>query len=374
MRVGIITDAFPPEVGGIQTYADQYVTHLSEAPEVEAVDVLAFTEGPDETRPSVTVRRVDRRQTPTKLVTGLRWFRRHSFDVVHSLTLYPGGLIAALCSELDPSVRTHATVYGLDAISLADHVVLGPIHRYIFTTLDETLFFSDSTREKTHTAYATDFPSRRIYPGGPTFDETDEPPSLPEGVSDDGFTVLTVARLVERKGIDDLIEAVEPLSDVSLWVVGDGPERVRLEAAVAPDAEDRVSFLGEVSHDQLPALYERADVFCMPSVYLRDEGDVEGLGLVFLEAQRFGLPVIGTRSGGVPEAFADGETGFLVDERAPAQIRRRIRELQTQPDLYREFSERAREFVAAEFSWESCVRNHVDAYRGRPPTPRESRP
>lgn len=362
MRVGILTDAFPPEVGGIQIFADQFVTQLAQSEVVDHVEVLAFADGNDETRADVSIHRVGASQTPTKILTGLAWLRRREVDVVHSLTLYPSGLIAALYNRLSDDVSAYATVYGLDAISVADHSILGSVHRFIFEGLDEVLFFSDSTREKTHSAYDMDFPSRRIYPGAPTFSDDGDVPSVNIDRTDDSFVVLTVARLVERKGIDDLVDAVADLDDVELWVVGDGPERSALERRVPDDAEDRVTFFGEIDHSTLPQLYRSADVFCLPSVYLRSEGDIEGLGLVFLEAQQFGLPVIGTRSGGIPEAFDEGETGFLVDERSPDQIRDRIATLRDDPELYRSFSERAKTFVQQDFSWESCIQNHLDAY------------
>lgn len=366
MKVGIVTDAFPPEVGGIQTFADQFVRRLSEASAVEHVNVLAFTPGDDEEYRNVSIRRIDTDNTPKKLLAGLSWARRGSFDVVHSLTLYQSGLIASIIGDIYKSVRTFSTVYGLDALSLADHNILGPVHRYMFESLDEILFFSDSTRVKTHDKYRMDFASRCIYPGTPWFDDADTTEATPlsgREVPDENFVVLTVARLVERKGINDLVTSVSGLSDVSLWVVGDGPEREALERQALSEAEDRVVFFGEVPHDQLPTLYKEADLFCLPSVYLRNEGDIEGLGLVFLEAQQFGLPVIGTHSGGIPEALSDGETGYLVDERAPDQIRQSIVELRDQPEKYREFSENAVAFVEDKFSWDRCISEHIDAYQ-----------
>lgn len=363
MRIGVLTDAFPPEVGGIQTYADQFVTELANHPLVEQVDVLAFVPGNDETRDGVRIRRVNLNNTPAKLLSGLKWFRHRSVDVVHSLTLYPSGLLGALCKRIDPGVNGFVTVYGLGAISLAPHPILGPIQRFTFGSLDEVIFFSDSTREKTHNVYDLSFQSRRIYPGVPRFKHTPEEIADKVALPAGRFVVLCVARLVKRKGIDDLIDAVAELPGVSLWIVGDGPQRETLERRVPREARDRISFLGEITHNLLPILYHRADVFCMPSVYLEDKGDVEGLGLVFLEAQSFGVPVIGTRSGGIPEALVEGETGFLVDEQAPGQIRDCIGRLHDDEELYATFSDRAKAFVKDQFAWGDCIEHHLDAYQ-----------
>jgi len=231
----------------------------------------------------------------------------------------------------------------------------------VFRTVTEVFFFSDSTREKTHDAYGRVFSSRTIYPGIPRLTDGNsgfEPPDTAGS-----FTVLSLCRLVERKGIDDLVEAVAGLPDISLWVVGDGPERQRLERLVREHGiDDRVAFVGAVDHDMVVDYYRGADVFAMPSVHLRDDGDVEGLGLVFLEAQQLGLPVIGTDSGGIPEAIADGESGFVVSEFSPDELRNAIRTLASDPDRYRAFSDRATEFVHSRFSWERCVDAHLEAY------------
>lgn len=363
MQIGIVTDAFPPEVGGVQTFAHQYVTKLAQSPDVSHVSVLAFVSGENEERSDLSIQRVGDAQTPTKIFNGYKWITQQSFDVVHALTLYPSGAIAALCNRVSPDTSTYATVYGLDAMSLEDHPILGPVHRFLFNNLDEVLFFSDSTREKTHEAYGISFRSRRIYPGVPTFERAETDPLAEKDTLTDGFVVLTVARLVERKGISDLVAAVAGIDSVSLWIVGDGSQRVELEKQVPPAATERIRFFGEIDHDQLPYIYERADVFSLPSVYLKDEGDIEGLGLVFLEAQQFGLPVVGTRSGGIPEAFSDGESGFLVDERSPEQIQKKLVELRDNEERYQAFAEQARKFVAEQFSWESCIQNHLEAYK-----------
>ncbi|WP_148416289.1 glycosyltransferase family 4 protein [Haloferax sp. KTX1] len=366
MRVGIVTDAFPPEIGGIQIFADQFVTRLTQAPEVEHVDVLAFTPGDDEEHKNLSIRRVNTENTPKKLVFGLSWARKNSFDVIHALTLYQSGLIAALSNKLLDSTRTFSTVYGLDALSLEGHPILGPVHRYMFNNLDEILFFSDSTRDKTHKKYQMEFDSRRIYPGTPWFTENEVDDSNPIAdieIPDENLVVLTVARLVKRKGIADLVRAVSGMSNVTLLVAGDGVERQTLEQQVPPEAEEQIFFLGQVDHSQLSSLYEQSDVFCLPSIYLRDEGDIEGLGLVFLEAQKFGVPVIGTRSGGIPEALSEGQTGYLVDERSPEQIRDRIAELRDDPEKYRELSRNATAFVEERFSWNRCIREHIAAYQ-----------
>jgi phosphatidyl-myo-inositol dimannoside synthase len=125
-----------------------------------------------------------------------------------------------------------------------------------------------------------------------------------------GRVLLTVSRLVRRKGIDTTIAALAHLADdVRYVVVGEGPDRERLADLARPFGE-RVRLVGAVAEDDLAAWYSACDVFVMPA--RSEPPDVEGFGLVFLEAGAAERPVVGARAGGVVDAIDDGETGLLV--------------------------------------------------------------
>jgi phosphatidylinositol alpha-1,6-mannosyltransferase len=135
------------------------------------------------------------------------------------------------------------------------------------------------------------------------------PPSLPVMNSSDyserraaGLRLLVVARLVERKGIDTIISALHMLPGASLTIVGDGPDRMRLEKLAGESGVlDCITFLGQISDDAKRNVYLTHDVFVMPT---REIGaDKEGFGIVYLEAQYFGLPVVGGEGIGVAEAI-----------------------------------------------------------------------
>jgi phosphatidylinositol alpha-1,6-mannosyltransferase len=150
-----------------------------------------------------------------------------------------------------------------------------------------------------------------------------------------------------------------------LWVIGDGPERTALEAqCVDLGIKDRVAFLGRIERPSLDTFYQNADLFCLPSRHLESKGDVEGLGLVFLEAQQRAVPVVGTDSGGIPEAVSDGGTGLIVEEGNSSALREAIRRIAESPETHEGFSEAGPAFVERKFSWSQCVQNHIDAYRG----------
>jgi phosphatidylinositol alpha-1,6-mannosyltransferase len=160
--------------------------------------------------------------------------------------------------------------------------------------------------------------------------------------------VLSVARLVPRKGIDRLIEAVKALpDDVLLVVVGDGEDLPRLKELAAPLA-DRVRFVTDASDETRNAWYAAADVFALP---VREEaGDVEGFGIVYLEAALAGLPSIAGRSGGAAEAVVDGETGYVVEDEVRA-VAAMLQTLLQDPLLRLKMGAAARERAKSKFRW-----------------------
>lgn len=129
--------------------------------------------------------------------------------------------------------------------------------------------------------------------------------------------VLFVGRLIERKGLHLLIEALrivrQRFPDIRLTVIGDGPKREEYEAQAARHLGDGVEFLGAQPHKVVKEYLERAYLFCMPSVTM-PSGEAESLGLVFLEAHAMSVPVVSFRSGGIPEVVVHGKTGLLAEE------------------------------------------------------------
>jgi phosphatidylinositol alpha-1,6-mannosyltransferase len=171
----------------------------------------------------------------------------------------------------------------------------------------------------------------------------------------DGDVVfLSVGRLQRRKGHDTVLAALPQLRhavpQVRYVIVGDGPERSALEQqAREAGVADITHFAGAVPETDLPACYRAADVFVMPN---RADGvDFEGFGMVFLEAAASALPVVGGRSGGVPETMIDGRTGRLVDGANPAELAAALIELARSPELRMSFGRAGRERAVTEFSW-----------------------
>jgi phosphatidylinositol alpha-1,6-mannosyltransferase len=170
--------------------------------------------------------------------------------------------------------------------------------------------------------------------------------------------LLSVGRLQRRKGHDVAIQALAALRDrlpnLRYVIAGDGEERARLEAlAAAHGVQDRVFFAGTISDDDLPAFYAASDIFLLPNRV--DDGDIEGFGIVFLEAAAAGKPVIGGDSGGVPEAVERDVTGLLVDGASVAAVAAAIADLATSEERRGRMGLAGRVRAHRCFSWQRAA-------------------
>jgi len=168
--------------------------------------------------------------------------------------------------------------------------------------------------------------------------------------------VLTIARLVERKGIDVVIKAMpmvlEAIPNVVYLVIGLGPYKGKLER-LARDLglEGRVIFVGHVSDEELPLYYCACDVFVLVSRTLTDKGEMEGFGIVYLEAGACGKPVVAGRGGGVEEAVEDGVTGLLVDPLDVGEIAEAIVRILKDKELAKRLGENGRKKAMKQPDW-----------------------
>lgn len=163
--------------------------------------------------------------------------------------------------------------------------------------------------------------------------------------------VLFVGRLVEKKGCEFLIRAMQFVQEsapkTELVIVGDGPLRPSLERQAAATLR-HFSFVGVQKPQQIRGWMGRATVFCVPSV-VAESGDAEGFGIVFLESQAMGLPVVSFASGGIPEAVANGETGLLAPDRDWRALAENIHFLLTDQAAWKSMSRAGQERVRRDF-------------------------
>jgi phosphatidylinositol alpha-1,6-mannosyltransferase len=170
-------------------------------------------------------------------------------------------------------------------------------------------------------------------------------------------TIVSVGRLVHRKGQDRLVEAMPRIlakvPDTQLVFIGEGPHRKVLEKLVSQlSLDDHVTFIGRIHYSELPRYISMGDIFAMPSRSRFLGLEVEGLGIVYLEASACGLPVIGGASGGAPDAVKHGTTGYVVDGNNVAEIADRTIELLRDSALRATMGAAGRKWVVDEWRWE----------------------
>ena len=169
--------------------------------------------------------------------------------------------------------------------------------------------------------------------------------------------LLTVGRLVHRKGQDKLLDALPQIivrhPDVVLLIVGVGPRQKRLGQLVRrQDLSDSVRFVGRVAYEKLPEYFRLADLFVMPSRSRLAGLEVEGLGIVYLEASASGVAVVAGASGGAPDAVIAGLTGEVVDGTKIDEIAQVINELLDHPDRLRQMGRAGRAWTEASWGWQ----------------------
>lgn len=171
----------------------------------------------------------------------------------------------------------------------------------------------------------------------------------------DKLVLLSVGRLVRRKGVDQTLLALSLLSaeerDKVVYVVaGTGPDELSLKQLITPDIKDKVVFLGEVSEEEKWLWLQACDIFIMPARQIGS--DFEGFGIVYLEANICQKPVIAGRSGGVSDAVSDGESGLLVDPDSPESISRAISRLVSSASERERLGRIGKERALSDFAWE----------------------
>jgi glycosyltransferase involved in cell wall biosynthesis len=175
--------------------------------------------------------------------------------------------------------------------------------------------------------------------------------------------ILTVGRMVERKGVRYLIEAMQSLPQARLEVVGGGPLLPELqEQALNLGLTDRVHFAGKVSEQELIDHYRRAAVYVQPGI-IDSRGDTEMLGVVLLEAMHYGVPVIGSDLGGITDIIINEKTGLLVPQKDPKALAGAIGRILEDEKLRQRLVKGAEEHLGINFSWDAIVDKWMAVYR-----------
>jgi phosphatidylinositol alpha-1,6-mannosyltransferase len=344
-RIALITLDYPPERGGVARYLGNLV-QVSHGLMDVFVNETHRAGGPGHVEP---VRLV---QTPWPhwwpMVSFMRELRLRGYDSVFVSQALPCGTAAWLARQtggLPYSVLLHGLDLRLALRSTRKSWLLRRILRGAKTVLANSQVVADEIH-----AFDSKIKPIVLTPGAEEmiFPER-EPARHAFGIQNGIFQLLCVTRLVPRKGIDRLMEAMQLVpADVHLTVIGDGQDRERLLKMAEPLGE-RVSFLHELDDEARNAWYAASDAFALP---VRDEGnDVEGFGIVFLEAALAGLPSIAGKSGGAVEAVIHEGTGLLVEPNDPQEIAGAIERLRADKALCKRLGEAGRHRARQGFRW-----------------------
>ncbi|MGC4889410.1 glycosyltransferase family 4 protein [Micromonospora sp. DT227] len=361
-RTLLITNDFPPRPGGIQSFVHNLAVRQPPGSVVVYASSWRDAEKFDADQPFEVVRERTRVLLPTPLIArrAARLARAYDCDTVWFGAAAPLGLLASgLCRRAGirrAVALTHGHEVGWAALPGARSAL-----RRIGRGVDVTTYLGEYTRVRLARALDGLTELRRLAPGvdvetyHPGVDG--EPVRARLGLADRPV-VVCVSRLVPRKGQDALIRALPEIRrrvpDAALLVVGGGPYRATLEKLARQAGVERdVVFTGSVPSAELPAHYAAGDVYAMPC-RTRNRGlDVEGLGIVYLEASATGLPVVAGDSGGAPDAVREGETGYVVRGRDVAQLADRVATLLADRDLARQLGAAGRAWVEREWRWET---------------------
>ena len=293
-----------------------------------------------------------------------RLARSGRFDVLHAFWPLPHGLLG-LAAKRASGVPLVSTFFGVELTWMErDLPFLAPVLRGIVRGSDAVTAISTYTADRLRRQVPSADPV--IIPFGATVEPGGlaPPPPRPPGGA---FELLFAGRLVERKGVHLLLDALAMLRDgppVLLHVVGDGPERARLEArARVLGLGAAVAFHGFVPREELEMRMAGCDAFVLPAV-VDAKGDTEGLGVVLLEAMGYGKPVVASAAGGIVDIVRDGRNGVLVPPGDAAALAGAVRRLMGDAAAARAMGEAGRADVRAGFSWEVIVGRLVEVYEG----------
>ncbi|MFB8404027.1 glycosyltransferase family 4 protein [Streptomyces sp. NPDC055912] len=365
----IVTNDFPPRPGGIQAFLHNMALRLDPDRIVvyastwkRSCEGIEATAAFDAEQPFTVVRDRTTMLLPTPRVTAraTALLREHGCESVWFGAAAPLGLMAPALRRAGAR-RLVATTHGHEA-GWAQLPASRRLLRRIGEGTDTLTYLGEYTRSRIAAALtpAAADRMRQLPPG--VDEKTFHPGSGGAEVRarlglSDRPVVVCVSRLVPRKGQDTLIRAMPQIlrrvPDAVLLIVGGGPyekdlHRLAAETGVAGS----VRFTGAVPWSELPAHYGAGDVFAMPCRTRRGGLDVEGLGIVYLEASATGLPVVAGDSGGAPDAVLDGETGWVVRGESAEDTADRVSTLLLDPELRARMGERGRAWVEEKWRWD----------------------
>lgn len=369
-KVLVVTNDFPPRAGGIQAFVHALTTRLENV--VVYAPAWKGAAEFDAVQPFEVVRHPTSLILPTPSVArrAVALLRDRGCDAVWFGAAAPLGLLTPTLRRAGAR-RIVATTHGHEA-GWAQLPVARQFLRKIGSDVDVLTYLGEYTKQRLSRVVSSSEKLARLAPGV-------DASFFRPGVGGDEVrarydlggrpVVVCVSRLVPRKGQDTLVQAMpavlRAVPDAALLIVGSGPYRAKLERLVdRVGVRSAVRFTGGVPWDELPAHFDAGDVFAMPCRTRRGGLDVEGLGIVYLEASAAGLPVVAGNSGGAPDAVLPGETGDVVDGRDVGSVAAAVVALLTDREKARAIGVAGRAWVERDWTWDVAARDLASMLQG----------
>ena len=370
----LVTSIFPPQVGGVENYLYNIAKRLPQ----DKILVLAPTRTIEGKK--LDYQDFDKKQNfkiyrkrfffPRFIKPGwlpmirncLKIAKEEKIELIQCGLCYPTGL-AGLYAKKRLNLPYIIYVHGLDLVGFLGDEARKKRIKAILKNADKIIANSHYTKDLV--LKLGDY-SQKIEVINPALDlkkypKIDKAEARRKLGLKDKKIILTVGRLVKRKGHDLIIKSLPKVcnrvSDLLYIIVGSGPYEKELKNLVKKfGLKDKVRFEGRVGDKVLSYYYASSDLFCMPSRMIKEEGSVEGFGIVYLEASLYEKPVLGGRTGGVEDAVVDGETGILVDLENVNEIAQALIRLLTNQELSNKLGVQGRERVLKDFDWDKQIK------------------
>ena len=378
-RILCVTNDFGPRAGGIETFVMGLIERLPFG------SVIVYTSAQEDSAPY-----------------DLKWLKEFGVEVVRDkskiLLPTPG---VAYCVNALVRERNITTAFfgaaaplgllskGLRKAGVKHIVALTHGHEVWWSKVwPFTMAMKSISRHVNHLTYLGEF-TRSAIASSVTKEAAQSMVKIAPGIDTDHFSpqdarelrnelgltekkvIVSVGRLVHRKGQDVLIEAmpaiIKDVPEAHILMIGEGPYRSYLENRVkALGLQERVTFIGRIQYADLPQYICAGDLFVMPSRSRLAGLEVEGLGIVYLEASACGLPVIAGNSGGAPDAVLEGETGLVVDGTQKSEVAAAVVELLLDPDRSKAMGIAGRQWIIREWRWEIWSARFVELLKVNP--------
>lgn len=362
MKSVLITPDFPPDTGGIQSYLYNLFLRNPHC------DVIA----PKNSKPEIPypsnlfrIRNLNK-QFKSKfnyfelIIKNLYLIRKEKYNFIHCGHVFPIGLIGYYAKKMFGTPYVVYT-YAMEVKQL--YMQEGKVKNLYLKVLNNANKIITISYYTKKILESIGVPSEKIIIIPPGVSLAEFSPGLKnENIIkkfglDGKFTLLTVSRLVERKGHDKVIESIiqlkSQLKNIVYLIVGQGPNEEYLRKLVKDNhLGDYVKFVGFIPDDELIDYYRTCDIFIMLSREIEEQGDVEGYGIVFTEANACEKPVIGGFSGGVGDAIIDGVTGLLVDPTDIKEISKSIKTLYINKEKRESMGRAGREIAERKLNWD----------------------